>query len=117
MKYSALTATQKRCIDAFVELKPELATQETITRKEVEDLFQALFVAREGGGPKIGYPMWLVKGEKVGRGSYKFPAPKLDTTEGSSHATKSKSKVEDNSAKEDKEFFTELAEHGIMETA
>ena len=114
MKYSELTATQKRCIDAFVEIKPALAKQSTITRKEVEELFQALYTAREGGGPKIGYPMWLVKGEKVGRGEYVFPAPKLDTIP---VLKKSKSKVEDVQAKEDKEFFTELAENGIMETA
>lgn len=116
MKYSELTATQKRCIDAFVEIKPELAKQPTISRKEVEDLFQALFAAREGGGPKIGYPMWLVKGEKVGRGEYVFPAPKLDVDLTASKS-KSKTKVEDKVAQEDKEFFTELAENGIMETA
>lgn len=116
MKYSELTATQKRCIDAFVEIKPALAKQSTISRKEVEELFQALYTAREGGGPKIGYPMWLVKGEKVGRGEYVFPAPKLDVDLSKSVA-KSKSKAEDLQAKEDKEFFTELAENGIMETA
>jgi hypothetical protein len=114
MKYSTLTATQKRCIDAFVEIKPALAKQETITRKEVEELFFALHAAREGGGPKIGYPMWLVKGERVGRGAYKFPAPGLDSAPSKSKST---AKVEDSSTKEDKEFFTELAEHGIMETA
>lgn len=116
MKYSELTATQKRCIDAFIEIKPELAKQPTISRKEVEELFQALFTAREGGGPKIGYPMWLVKGEKVGRGEYVFPAPKLDV-DLTAPKSKSKTKVEDKVAQEDKEFFTELAENGIMETA
>lgn len=114
MKYSELTATQKRCIDAFIEIKPELASQSTISRKEVEDLFQSLFEAREGGGPKIGYPMWLVKGEKVGRGEYVFPAPKLDTIP---VLKKSKSEGDGYAVQEDKEFFTELAENGIMETA
>ena len=121
MNYSDLTKTQKRCIDAFVKIRPDLATQETITRPEIELLFNTLFDARADGGVKIGYPMWLVKGEKVGRGEYKFPAPGLaqvsaktskSTDEGSGSTT-----TEIKSEKEDEEFFTELAENGIMETA
>lgn len=116
MNYSNLTKTQKRCIDAFVSIRPELATQETITRPEIEDLFKTLFDARTNGGEKIGYPMWLVKGEKTGRGVYKFPAPSLTQTK----ASKSKSKTVQATVKveeEDKEFFTDLKEYGIMETA
>jgi len=116
MNYSDLTKTQKRCIDAFVSIRPELATQETITRPEIEDLFKTLFDARANGGEKIGYPMWLVKGEKTGRGVYKFPAPSLSQVK----TSKSKTKTEQPAAKveeEDKEFFTDLKEYGIMETA
>lgn len=119
MNYSDLTKTQKRCIDAFIKIRPELATQETITRPEIEMLFQTLFDARSDGGEKIGYPMWLVKGEKVGRGAYKFPAPGL-TSATPEKTSKSKSKVEQVAIKteeEDKEFFTDLKEYGIMETA
>lgn len=120
MNYSDLTKTQKRCIDAFVKIRPDLATQETITRPEIELLFNTLFDAREDGGEKIGYPMWLVKGEKVGRGEYKFPAPGL--TQASAKTSKSKAKaetpaVEIKTEQEDKEFFTDLKEYGIMETA
>jgi hypothetical protein len=116
MNYSDLTKTQKRCIDAFVSIRPELATQETITRPEIEDLFKTLFDARANGGEKIGYPMWLVKGEKTERGVYKFPAPSLSQAKPS----KSKSKTVQATVKveeEDKEFFTDLKEYGIMETA
>jgi hypothetical protein len=118
MNYSDLTKTQKRCIDAFVSIRPELASQETITRPEIEELFKTLFDARATGGEKIGYPMWLVKGEKTGRGVYKFPAPSLSATKTSKSKSKSKTvqpavKVEE----EDKEFFTDLKEYGIMETA
>ena len=118
MNYSDLTKTQKRCIDAFVKIRPDLETQESITRPEIEMLFQTLYEARADGGEKIGYPMWLVKGEKVGRGEYKFPAPGL--AKASAKTSKSKSEnpaPEIKSAEEDKEFFTELAENGIMETA
>lgn len=116
MNYSNLTKTQKRCIDAFVKLRPELANQETISRPEIEDLFKQLFEARTKGGEKIGYPMWLVKGEKTARGVYKFPAPGLSITKTSKSKSKSTTptvKVEE----EDKEFFTDLKEYGIMETA
>lgn len=115
MNYSDLTKTQKRCIDAFVKLRPELETSETITRPEIEALFKTLYDNRASGGEKIGYPMWLVKGEKNGRGVYKFPAPGLASSEKSQTT-----KVEVSSVKndeEDKEFFTDLKEYGIMETA
>ena len=117
MNYFDLTKTQKRCIDAFVKIRPELATQETITRPEIEMLFQTLFDARADGGEKIGYPMWLVKGEKVARGAYKFPAPGLASA---TPEKTSKSKAEQATIKieeEDKEFFTDLKNYGIMETA
>lgn len=121
MNYSDLTKTQKRCIDAFIKLRPELNSQSTITRPEVEALFQTLFEARATGGEKIGYPMWLVKGDKLGRGIYEFPAPELDTAPAVpvlEKTSKSKTKAQQAEVeKEDKEFFTELAENGIMETA
>ena len=120
MNYSSLTKTQKRCIDAFVKIRPDLATQETITRAEIELLFNTLFDAREDGGEKIGYPMWLVKGEKVGRGEYKFPAPGLAHTSVQESKSTSEDTVSSDTstqAEEDKEFFTELQEYGIMETA
>jgi hypothetical protein len=121
MNYSELTKIQKRCIDAFIKIRPELATQVTITRPEVEDLFQTLFEARALGGEKIGYPMWLVKGDKLGRGIYEFPAPEFDADELTEATPKvAKPKPKQVSAKveeEDKEFFTDLQKYGIMETA
>ena len=119
MNYSDLTKTQKRCIDAFVKIRPDLATQETITRPEIELLFNTLYDARADGGEKIGYPMWLVKGEKVGRGEYKFPAPGLAhvSEKNSKSEVASASALEIKTDEEDKEFFTDLKEYGIMETA
>lgn len=113
MNYSQLSKAQKRAVDAFVKLRPELATAETISRTDIEEIFWILHAEREHGGEKIGYPMWLVKGEKAGRGLYKFPAPELAQAPAK---VESKS-VEIKSEKEDEEFFTELAENGIMETA
>jgi hypothetical protein len=116
MNYFDLTKTQKRCIDAFVKICPDLSTRETITRPEIEKLFKTLYDARAQSGVKIGYPMWLVKGEKIARGAYKFPAPKLSQVPIANTETKVEQsivKVEE----EDKEFFTDLKKYGIIETA
>lgn len=108
MNYSDLTKTQKRCVDAFVKLRPELASAPTISRPEVEALFAELFALRATGGEKIGYPMWLVKGESVTRGHYVFPAPLV-------HEFADEPEKEVVSSVEDKEFFEELADHGLLE--
>lgn len=120
MNYTKLTKVQKRCIDAFVKLRPELASIETITRPEIEELFFKLHADRGNGGEKIGYPMWLVKGEKVSRGVYKFPAPSLaDASVSETSVTQVKQKASKSTAfqnaKEDEEFFKDLQEYGIME--
>ena len=54
MNYSKLTKTQKRCIDAFVSIRPELSSSETISRKDIEEIFWILHAEREHGGEKIG---------------------------------------------------------------
>lgn len=106
MNYANLTKTQKRCIDAFIEIRPPLANSSFITRSEVEELFFILYEKRKEGGPKIGYPMWLIKGEKVGRGEYVFPAPNVKHEA----IAKQSQKV---SSVEDEEFLAELRENGI----
>ena len=118
MNYTNLTKTQKRCIDAFITIRPALASQYSITRSEVEELFAELHSKRSAGGEKIGYPMWLVKGDKVSRGHYKFPAPNL--IEAQEAQIKSNTKAAEDLVKnseEDKEYFTELHAYGIMEVA
>lgn len=109
MNYKDLNKTQKRVIDAFVKLRPELANTSTITRPEVEELFLKLYAERANGGEKIGYPMWLVKGDKVARGSYVFPAPNVVNESIISAVAK---RVALNT-KEDEEFFNDLKEAGI----
>lgn len=105
MNYSDLTKIQKRCIDAFISIRPELNDASTISRQVVEELFAELFEKRNSGGEKIGYPMWLIKGPKVGRGEYVFPAPNVNT-DNVIVAAKA-------SSEEDEEFLKELRENGI----
>ena len=114
MKYLELSPVQKRCIDAFITIRPELATAVSITRIEVENLFAELYILRQDGGVKIGYPVWLVRGEKFSRGNYKFPSP--NAVEGAEPVsivvTPSAQTVQ-----EDKEFFEDLTKYGILEVA
>ena len=109
MNYVNLNKTQKRVIDAFIKIRPELANASTITRPEVEELFFKLHAERANGGEKIGYPMWLVKGAKVGRGQYVFPAPNVTNDDIISAVAKRTAQ----SVKEDEEFLAELKEAGI----
>lgn len=126
MNYSDLNKTQKRLVDAFVALRPELADAPTITRPEVEELFFMLFAERANGGPKIGYPQWLVKGDKTSRGVYRFPAPNVKHENAPlpkpktqkqlrAEITMTPSQVEaaQRQAEEDEDFFAELKNAGI----
>lgn len=107
MKYSTLTKIQKRCVDAFIEKRPHLRTANSITRKEIVEIFDELYAERSNGGPKIGFPVWIVKGKILARGSYEFPGPeaKEDST--------GKTTPVSYSSEEDQEFFQELEENGI----
>ena len=49
--------------------------------------------------------MWLIKGDKVGRGEYVFPAPNVNTSE--VHVASKKT------SEEDEEFLAELRANGI----
>lgn len=126
INYSDLNKTQKRVVDAFIAIRPELANTSTITRVEIEELFLKLFAERANGGPKIGYPVWIVKGERPSRGVYLFPAPNI-THESTplpkpvtqkqlkAKATRTQTEVQAEQARvaEDEEFFKELAEAGV----
>ena len=78
MRYSELTKSQKLCIDEFIKFRPELATAKSISRQEVEEIWKALYELRDSGGVFFGYPMWLIRGPKISRGVYIWPAPDSD---------------------------------------
>ena len=78
MRYSELTKSQKLCIDEFIKFRPELATAKAISRQEVEEIWKALYELRDSGGAFFGYPMWLIRGPKISRGVYIWPAPDSD---------------------------------------
>lgn len=106
MNYCDLTKGQRRCVDAFIAINPDLALASSISRAMVEDTWNITLKNRDAGGPKFAYPMWLVKGPKVSRGVYQWPSPNIVHTAVQLH-------TEEMSA-EDKEFYDELRAHGIQ---
>ena len=122
LKYSELSKGQKRCIDAFVEHRPELASAETLKSKDMYHIWQEIFAKRKDGGPKIGYPHWLSKFNQIERGVLAFPGPKSKGTtkkqsaKATSEFEKSKLKqiidTSDVQINED-EFAAELKANGI----
>lgn len=107
MMYSELTNIQRRCVDVFVDRRPHLRTANTITRKEIVEIFNELYEARSVTAPKIGFPVWIVKGNILSRGVYEFPGPEAK------EASAGKTSQTSYSSEEDREFFQELEENGI----
>lgn len=105
MNYNELTKGQRRCVDTFISIKPDLASSSSISRATVEEVWNIALKNRDAGGPKFAYPMWLVKGPKVSRGVYQWPSPNVTHT-----ITKPALKE---MTEEDKEFYAELRSFGI----
>jgi hypothetical protein len=126
INYSELNKTQKRIIDALIALDPTLADARTITRVHLENLYWHLYAQRSHGGPKMGYPMWLSRGEKVSRAEYLFPAPNVihdskvlpkPKTQKQMRTelfkTEKEREIDEVKNKSDEEFFKELEDAGI----
>lgn len=75
LTFSNLSKSQKKCIIALIEANPSLKKTGQITLKEVVAITQDLAAKRSAGAPKIGYPNWLFKHNKVDRGIYQLPVP------------------------------------------
>lgn len=115
LKYSALTKGQKRCVDAFIERSPELASAESISTKQIQKLFWEIHETRAADTPKIGYPLWL-KVNTVQRGLFAWPGPQ-STGDGTELAKSKLSKILGESvvvqSVDEAEFLAELRDNGI----
>jgi hypothetical protein len=120
LKYANLSKGQKRCIDALVELKPELASAETITTKELRSMMWDLYHKREDGGVTTGYPNWLVQFNGISRGVIAFPGPQSTGTSVAKQNAAAKQKLEKIIEQAEKveidedEFTAELRANGIQ---
>ena len=97
LKFSSLSLSQKKCVIALIEANPSLKKDGKISLKEVVAITQDLASKRASGAPKIGYPNWLFKSNKVERGLYQLPLPTdkelSDYTQSSTKPTAVKQKV------------------------
>lgn len=75
LKFANLSMSQKKCVVALIEANPSLKKDGKISLKEVVAITQDLATKRASGAPKIGYPNWLFKSNKVERGLYQLPLP------------------------------------------
>jgi len=75
LKFINLSMAQKKCVVALIEAQPSLKKNGRISLKEVVSITQDLASKRKAGAPKIGYPNWLFKTNKVERGVYELPVP------------------------------------------
>ena len=75
LKFADLSMAQKKCVVALIEAQPSLKKNGKISLKEVVAITQDLASKRTSGAPKIGYPNWLFKTNKVERGLYQLPVP------------------------------------------
>lgn len=97
LKFANLSMSQKKCVVALIEANPSLKKDGKISLKEVVAITQDLASKRASGAPKIGYPNWLFKSNKVERGLYQLPLPTdkelSDYTQSSTKPTAVKQKV------------------------
>lgn len=75
LKFNDLSMAQKKCVVALIEAQPSLKKNSKISLKEVVSITQGLAAKRDSGAPKIGYPNWLFKSNKLERGLYQLPVP------------------------------------------
>jgi hypothetical protein len=75
LKFVDLSMAQKKCVVVLIENQPSLKKNGKISLKEVVAITQGLAAKRSEGAPKIGYPNWLFKTNKVERGVYQLPVP------------------------------------------
>lgn len=75
LKFADLSMAQKKCVVALIEAQPSLKKNGVISLKAVVSITQDLASKRKAGAPKIGYPNWLFKANKIERGVYQLPVP------------------------------------------
>ena len=111
LKYSDLTPTQKRCIDAWIKARPNLSAGGSITRKESTSIYYELRAKRSGvKGSNIGPPLWLYAANELSRGVYQFPAPNYKTVVPKLTTINS----DQYKSSDDEEFVDELRANGIV---
>jgi len=75
LKFNGLTKAQKHCMIAYIEQNPSLRTNGKIFLKDLVALHHEIADKRTDGAPKVGFPNWMTRVNKVDRGTYQLPLP------------------------------------------
>jgi len=125
--FSELTKSQKKFVIRAIEYFPALYSQKNLNADQLHEVYFKLKAERSSTQEKLGYPLWLQKTNRVGRGLYQMPWPTKDELESYSAVP---APVVDNTASKlqeildssddfeveypsDGEFLDELRSHGI----
>lgn len=75
LKFASLTKAQKQCMVAYIEQNPSLRTNGQISLKDLVALHHEIADKRADGAPKVGFPNWMTRVNKIDRGMYQLPLP------------------------------------------
>jgi hypothetical protein len=75
LKFADLSFSQKKFVVSVVENFPEFKKDSNITLKQVVEITQDWAKNRANGAPKVGYPNWMFKANKLDKGVYQLPVP------------------------------------------
>jgi hypothetical protein len=115
LTWNSLTKSQKRWVEHVSKILPDCVSKGYITATQCYDTFKELEKQRVSGTPKIGYPNWLFKLNKIKRGIYLFPAEGV-TVQKASQSLNNKTEsivITSRVSEEDKSFFNDLKAFGI----
>jgi hypothetical protein len=115
LTWNSLTKSQKRWVENVSKILPDCVTNGYITATQCYDSFKLLEKQRVSGSPKIGYPNWLFKLNKIKRGIYLFPAEGV-TVQKASQSLSGKAEpivITNRVSEEDKSFLNDLKAFGI----
>ena len=75
LKFADLSFSQKKFVVSVIENYPQFKTDCNITLKQVVEITQEWAKNRDNGAPKVGYPNWMFKANKLDKGVYQLPVP------------------------------------------
>lgn len=75
LNFADLSFSQKKFVVSVIENYPQFKTDCVMTLKQVGEITQDWAARRSDGAPKVGYPNWMFKANKLDRGQYKLPVP------------------------------------------
>ena len=81
LNFADLSFSQKKFVVSVVEFYPQFKEDCNITLKQVVEITQDWAKNRENGSPKVGYPNWMFKSNKLDKGVYQLPLPTEDELE------------------------------------